>query len=58
MTKNLTRTITVGLSVVIAVMLGNKGDKFVSLSGALFCTLAAYLLPVIYHLKVMENSKK
>ena len=54
--KNVTRTLLVGFTVVFTMMLGEKMDKFLSILGALCCTPIAFTFPAMFHLKVVANS--
>jgi len=47
--KNLSRTIIVALTVVIAILVWDKLDKFLSITGSLFCTPIAFILPSLFH---------
>jgi len=56
--KNTTRSITVGLSVVATILLGDKLDKFLSILGAIACTPIAFLFPALFHYKVSAKTQK
>ena len=56
MTKNVTRTILVLITVVFTLSLGKKIDKFLSLLGAVACTPIAFTLPAAFHLKAVAES--
>jgi proton-coupled amino acid transporter len=56
--KNLTRTLLVALTALACLSLGNKGDKFVSLAGAVTCTPVAFLLPALFHFKTCAVTQK
>ena len=50
MCKNLSRTIIVALSCVIALTVYDKLDQFLSITGALTCIPVAFLIPAALHL--------
>ena len=51
MCKNLTRTILVAGSIVMALLIYDKLTKFLSITGALTCTPIAFTLPAAFHYK-------
>ena len=51
MFKNLTRTLIVAASCVLALLIYDKLDKFLSITGALTCTPIAFTLPAAFHYK-------
>ena len=57
MLMNCNRAVTVAITVFICLLLGSKGDKFVSLVGALTCTPCAFTLPAWYHLRACSESE-
>ncbi len=57
MCKNLSRTIIVALSCVVALAVYSKLDKFLSITGALTCIPVAFLIPAGLHLHVAKQDK-
>ena len=57
MCKNLSRTIIVALSCVVALAVYDKLDKFLSITGALTCIPVAFLIPAALHLHVAKIDK-
>ena len=60
MSKNLSRTIIVALSCVVALSVYDYLDRFLSITGALTCIPVAFLIPAGLHLQVIakpENDK-
>ena len=55
--KNLERTLLTGFAMAVCMSLGNKGDKFISLTGALTCTPAAFTLPALFHLELCASTR-
>lgn len=55
MTKNLTRSLLVGFTVVFTLITLDKIEKLLSFNGALFCTPVAFLFPAAFHLKVVAK---
>ena len=51
MFKNLTRTLIVAASCVMALLIWNKLTNFLSITGALTCTPIAFTLPALFHYK-------
>ena len=49
MAKNLSRTLIVASSCVVALLVYGKLDRFLSITGALTCTPIAFLLPALFH---------
>ena len=61
MCKNLSRTLIVAASCIIALTVYDNLDKFLSITGALTCIPVAFLIPAGLHLQVCakpDNSKK
>ena len=56
--KNLQRTVVVVLSVILAVSIADKIDKFLGLVGALLCAPLAMTIPALVHLTLMAKTKK
>ena len=56
--KNLQRTIVVVLSVVIAISIADKIDKFLGLVGALLCAPLAMTIPSMVHLILLAKTPK
>ena len=56
MCKNLSRTIIVALSCVIALTVYDKLDQFLSITGALTCIPVAFLIPAALHLEVIAKA--
>jgi len=57
MLKNITRTLMVGATVSITILLGDKLDKFLSILGALTCTPIAFTFPALFHFKSCAETK-
>ena len=49
MMKNLSRTIIVASSCVVALLIYDKLDRFLSITGSLTCTPIAFILPALFH---------
>ena len=49
MSKNVSRTIIVASSCVVALMIYDKLDRFLSVTGSLTCTPIAFILPALFH---------
>ena len=47
--KNVSRTIIVGSSCVVALLVYDKLDRFLSVTGSLTCTPIAFILPALFH---------
>ena len=61
MCKNLSRTIIVALSCVVALSVYDYLDRFLSITGALTCIPVAFLIPAGLHLEVIakaDNDKR
>ena len=58
MAKNVTRTIVVAYTVVLTLVLGDNVQKFLSVNGAMNCTLIAFTLPSLFHYKVCAVTTK
>lgn len=56
--KNLSRTLIVTLTVVIAMLVWDKLDKFLSITGSLFCTPIAFILPALFHFKACADTPR
>ena len=54
--KNLYRTIMVGFTVIIALLLGNALGSFLALLGAFSCTPIAFTLPALFHYKLVAKT--
>ena len=54
--KNLTRTIVVFISCVVAISVWDNLDKFLSVVGALTCTPIAFTLPSLFHYKICAKT--
>lgn len=57
MSKNISRTIIVGSSVVVALLVYDKLDRFLSITGALTCTPIAFILPALFHYGGVAETK-
>ena len=61
MFKNLSRSIIVAVSCVVALTIYDKLDRFLSITGSLTCIPVAFIIPAALHLEVVakqDNSKK
>jgi len=47
--KNLSRAIVAACAIVFSCVVYNQLDYFLSVSGALFCTPIAFILPIVFH---------
>lgn len=56
--KNLSRTFTSALGVSTCLLVGKGVDKFISLSGTVACTPISFMLPAIFHLKLVTPLTK
>ena len=56
MGKNLSRTIIVALSCVVALSVYDYLDRFLSVTGALTCIPVAFLIPAGLHLEVIAKA--
>ena len=56
MCKNLSRTIVVALSCVVAFAVYDKLDKFLSITGSLTCIPVAFIIPAALHLEVIAKA--
>ena len=56
MSKNVSRSIIVALSCVVALTVYDKLDRFLGITGALTCTPIAFILPSIFHYKVCAET--
>lgn len=52
MLKNLSRTIVSLIGVGTCILVGERVNKFISLSGTMACTPISFLLPTLFHLKL------
>ena len=57
MCKNLSRTIIVALSCIVALSVYDKLDQFLSITGALTCIPVAFLIPAALHLQVVAKAE-
>jgi len=57
MFKNVNRALLVLLTIVIALVAWDKLDLLLSITGALFCTPIAFILPALFHYKVCAETK-
>ena len=53
----MSRTVLVAITIVLALVIYDTLDKFLSISGALTCTPLAFILPASFHLKILAQSK-
>ena len=58
MSKNVSRTVIVALSCVVALAVYDKLDKFLSITGALTCIPVAFLIPAGLHLQVIAMKEE
>ena len=58
MCKNVSRTVIVALSCVVALSVYDKLDKFLSITGALTCIPVAFLIPAGLHLQVIAKKEE
>lgn len=56
--KNLSRTILIAFTIVLAVALMETLDKLESINGAFACIPLAFLLPSLFHYKLIATTKK
>ena len=56
--KNLSRTLVSLVGVGTCIAVGHGVDKFISLSGTLACTPISFLLPALFHLKLVKPLTK
>lgn len=52
MSKNVSRTVVIAASCILALVVYNKLTEFLSITGALTCTPIAFTLPAIFHYKM------
>lgn len=57
MCKNFTRTLIVAASCTLALLVYDKLDKFLSITGALTCTPIAFTLPALFHYKACAETQ-
>ena len=55
MLKNLSRTVVSLIGVGTCLLVGNGVDKFISLSGTVACTPISFMLPALFHLKLVPS---
>ena len=55
--KNLTRSLLVGFTVILTVLIDKKIGKFVGIIGALTCTPIAFTWPSLFHYKLAAKNK-
>jgi solute carrier family 36 (proton-coupled amino acid transporter) len=55
--KNLSRFIVLASSIIVAICLAEKIDKFLGLLGALLCSTLAFIIPTMLHLKVIAKTR-
>ena len=55
--KNLTRAITVIFTIVIALWLNEKLSKFIAFLGAVACIPISFILPNLFHYKLVSETK-
>mmetsp|Transcript_25580 Transcript_25580/g.34194 ORF Transcript_25580/g.34194 Transcript_25580/m.34194 type:complete len:338 (+) Transcript_25580:595-1608(+) len=56
MSKNLSRSIIVALSCVVALTVYDKLDRFLSITGSLTCIPVAFIIPAALHLQVIAKA--
>ena len=56
--KNFTRTLLVGVAVIITISIGTKLNKFLSIAGALTCSPIAFTFPALFHLYSCADTPK
>ena len=56
--KNVSRTVLVGLTIGLTIAIGKKLDKFLSIVGSLTCTPIAFTFPALFHLKACAETPK
>ena len=56
--KNISRAVMVTFTIVLALALDTKLDKFLSLLGGIACTPIAFTLPTLFHYKLCAETKK
>jgi proton-coupled amino acid transporter len=54
--KNFTRTILVGFTIIVGLWLEDSLDRLMSLVGSLACTPVAFIMPAIFHLTLVAES--
>mmetsp|Transcript_6056 Transcript_6056/g.6814 ORF Transcript_6056/g.6814 Transcript_6056/m.6814 type:complete len:187 (+) Transcript_6056:695-1255(+) len=55
--KNLSRTLLVAFTVVLAIMLEDTLDKLESINGAMACIPLAFLFPFLFHYKLVAETR-
>ena len=55
MMKNLSRSIIVALSCIVALAIYDKLDRFLSITGSLTCIPVAFIIPAALHLEVIAK---
>jgi len=56
--KNFTRTLTVAFTVVLSIALEDTLDKLESINGAMACIPLAFLLPCLFHYKLIAETSR
>lgn len=56
--KNITRTLLIAFTVVLAVALMDTLDKLESINGAFACIPLAFLLPSLFHYKLVATTRR
>jgi proton-coupled amino acid transporter len=54
--KNFTRTLLVAITIVIGLWLEESLDRLMSLVGSLACTPVAFIMPAVFHLKLVAET--
>lgn len=55
--KNLNRTLLVGFTIVLSLTLEDTLDKLMSVVGSVTCTPVSFILPALFHLNLIAESK-
>ena len=55
--KNINRAVLILITIVLALSAWDKLDLFLSITGALFCTPIAFILPALFHYKACAETK-
>jgi proton-coupled amino acid transporter len=58
MLKNASRAVVVTITIVMALVIYNKLESFLSIVGSLTCTPIAFILPAWFHLKACADTPK
>jgi proton-coupled amino acid transporter len=56
MCKNLTRGLLIAFTIVLALVVYNKLESFLSIIGSLTCTPIAFILPAMFHYKACATT--